>query len=185
VINAEDDFTGMLAHLLGTLGFDVDVHPWQALTGAGGAALATAELIVLGPGPGDPNDLSDQRILALHLLAKARLAAAAPVLGVCLGHQILSAALGLRVERLPRPDQGRQSRINLFGTAHRVGFYNSFIVRAPDHPTPGLTLSLDDGRQRVQALRGEMVAGLQFHPESVLTTAGLEILRHELARLQR
>ena len=183
VINAEDDFTGMLAHLLGTLGFEVDVHPWQALTEVAGAALVTADLVVLGPGPGDPNDLSDQRILALHLLAKARLAAAAPVLGVCLGHQILSAQLGLRVERLPRPDQGRQTGINLFGSAHRVGFYNSFVVRAPDHPTPGLTFSLDD--QRVQALRGEMVAGLQFHPESVLTTAGLEILGIELARLQR
>lgn len=183
VINAEDDFTGMLAHLLGTLGFEVDVQPWQALTDVGGAALAAADLVVIGPGPGDPNDLSDQRILALHRLAKARLAAAAPVLGICLGHQILSAALGLRVERLPSPDQGRQTGINLFGTVHRVGFYNSYIVRAPDHPTPGLTFSLDDGRQRVQAVRGELVTGLQFHPESVLTTAGLEILGIELARL--
>jgi phenazine biosynthesis protein phzE len=185
VINAEDDFTGMLAHVLGTLGFEVEVQPWQALTEAGGSSLADVELLVLGPGPGDPHDLSDPRILALHLLAKARLAAAAPVLGICLGHQILSAALGLRVERLPLPDQGRQTGISLFGTPHRVGFYNSFVVRAPDHPTPGLIFSLDDDGRRVQALRGEMVTGLQFHPESVLTTAGPEILAAELARLRQ
>ncbi len=184
VINAEDDFTGMLAHLLRTLGFEVDVQPWQTLMGAGGAALAGADLVVLGPGPGDPNDLGDQRIRALHRLAKARLATAAPVLGICLGHQILSLALGLRVDRLPRPDQGRQTGISLFGTAQRVGFYNSYAVKAPAHPTPGLTFSLDDDRQRVQAIRGEQVTGLQFHPESVLTTAGLEILGTELARLR-
>jgi phenazine biosynthesis protein phzE len=182
VINAEDDFTGMLAHLLNTLGFDVEVHPWQALNGTGGPALAAAELVLLGPGPGDPNDLSDQRILALHLVAKTRLASAAPVLGICLGHQILSVALGLRVERLPSPDQGRQTGIDLFGTAHRVGFYNSYVVAAPDHPVPGLTFSLD--QDRVQAVRGDQVTGLQFHPESVLTTAGLEILETELARLR-
>jgi phenazine biosynthesis protein phzE len=200
VINAEDDFTGMLAHQLGSLGFEVDVQPWSALSGPGGAALAGAELVVLGPGPGDPNDLDDLRIRALHQLARTRLAAAAPLFGVCLGHQILSVALGLRVERLPAPDQGRQTGISLFGAAHRVGFYNSFAVRAPvrgagpasrpasdrasHRETPDLTFSLDEGGEWVQALRGPMVAGVQFHPESVLTTAGLQILDTELHRLR-
>jgi 2-amino-4-deoxychorismate synthase len=169
---------------LDALGYDVDIQPWQAMVGASGIALSSADLVVLGPGPGDPNDLSDPRILALHLLAKARLAAAAPVLGICLGHQILSTELGLRVERLPQPDQGRQTGIDLFGTAHRVGFYNSFVVRAPDQPLPGLSFALDNNGTSALALRGEGVAGLQFHPESVLTTAGLEILGAELARLR-
>ena len=183
VINAEDDFTGMLAHLLDRLGFEVDVHPWSDLSGDGGTALVNADLVVLGPGPGDPNDHSDRRIRALHRLAQARLTAHAPVLGVCLGHQILSAALGLRVERLPRPDQGRQRRVTLFGVEHRVGFYNSYVVRTPERPVPDLAFSLDESGQRVQAFRGQQVTGLQFHPESVLTTAGLEILGTELARL--
>jgi phenazine biosynthesis protein phzE len=183
VINAEDDFTGMLAHLLSTLGFEVDVQPWTALTGPDAVALTTAELVVLGPGPGDPTDLSDPRILALHQLAKARLAAGAPILGVCLGHQILSVALGLRTERLPTPDQGRQIEIDLFGSVHRVGFYNSYIVRIPDGPTPALAFSADPTGRQVQAIRGERVTGLQFHPESVLTTAGVEILGVELTRL--
>jgi len=181
VINAEDDFTGMLAHLLDTLGFEVDVQPWQALH-QGGPDLA--DLVVLGPGPGDPTDLSDPRMLALHGLAKARLAAASPTLGICLGHQILSVALGLRVDRLPTPDQGRQTGIDLFGSPYRVGFYNSYVALAPEHATPGLTFSVDERGERVLAVRGERVTGLQFHPESVLTTAGLEILGIELARLR-
>ena len=185
MINAEDDFTGMLSHVFRRLGFEVDVHPWSALTGPDADALTTAELVVLGPGPGDPTDLSDPRILALHELAKARLAAGAPVLGVCLGHQILSVELGLRTERLPIPDQGRQVRIDLFGRVHRVGFYNSYIVRVPDGPTPGLVFSSDPTGRQVQAIRGERVTGLQFHPESVLTTDGLEILGDELARLYK
>jgi phenazine biosynthesis protein phzE len=184
VINAEDDFTGMLAHLLSSLGFDVQVHPWEILTGPGRSAIEAAELVVLGPGPGDPGDLSDPRILAMHTLAKARLAANAPVLGVCLGHQILAHTLGLRAVRLEQPDQGRQLDIDLFGTPYTVGFYNSYVVQAPTDPTPGLTFSLDATGQRVQAIRGNALSSFQFHPESVLTTDGLGILRTELARLR-
>jgi phenazine biosynthesis protein phzE len=188
VINAEDDFTGMLAQLLRAVGFAVDVHPWEDLTGPAGEHIAQAELVVLGPGPGDPGDLADPRILALRTLAKVRLAAGQPVLGVCLGHQILAQALGLRVTRLDRPDQGKQSVLNLFGSVRRVGFYNSYVVQAPsepesNHATPGLTFSLDHTRTRVQAIRGAGLASFQFHPESVLTLDGPEILEAELRRL--
>jgi phenazine biosynthesis protein phzE len=184
VINAEDDFTGMLAQLLATLGFEVEVQPWTRISEYESEHEQAAEIVVLGPGPGDPNDLSDPRIAALHRLARARLAAKAPVFGVCLGHQILGATLGLTVQRLPRPDQGRQTGITLFGVPHRVGFYNSYVVRAPQFPIPGLAFSLDENRRRVHAFRGDQVGGLQFHPESVLTTAGLDILGGELDRLR-
>jgi phenazine biosynthesis protein phzE len=65
----------------------------------------------------------------------------------------------------------------------RVGFYNSFVVRAPSEPMPELSLSLDAGGTRVQAIRGSGLASFQFHPESVLTTEGPQILAAELARL--
>jgi 2-amino-4-deoxychorismate synthase len=196
VVDAEDDFTGMLALVLARLGHAVEVRPWSAvaagpaLTGpeatsalaVGGSSEAAADLVVLGPGPGDPGDRSDPRIATLHRIARARLAAGAPVLGVCLGHQVLSLALGLRVERLPRPDQGRQRRVDLFGVPHRVGFYNSFSPVAPAEARDDLDLVRDD-QGRVVALRGAGVTGLQFHPESVLTTNGLEILGRELDRL--
>jgi 2-amino-4-deoxychorismate synthase len=183
VIDAEDDFTGMLAHQLRSLGFEVAVHPWHVLDTEAGAELTEVELVVLGPGPGDPRDLSDPRIHALHALAKARIAAKTPLLGICLGHQIMAHTLGLTVHRLPRPDQGRQSGIDLFGSPHRVGFYNSYVAHAPTDPMPGFSFSLDGASGRINAFRGEALTGLQFHPESVLTTDGLEILDVELARL--
>jgi phenazine biosynthesis protein phzE len=125
----------------------------------------------------------DHRIRSLRSLAQARLAVGLPSLGICLGHQILSLALGLGVHRLPVPDQGRQRRIDLFGQEHRVGFYNSFSVTVPDEPLASVTLSTDDQQRQVFALRGRRVAGFQFHPESVLTTQGGTILGAELARM--
>jgi phenazine biosynthesis protein phzE len=184
VVNAEDDFTAMLGHLLRSLGFMVTEYSWEELSGPAGDHLAvTSDPVVLGPGPGDPRDIMDRRIRSLRSLAQARLAVGLPTLGICLGHQILALALGLGVHRLPVPDQGRQRRIDLFGQAHRVGFYNSFSVTVPDQPFAAVALSTDDQERQVFALRGRNVAGFQFHPESVLTTEGGAILGAELARL--
>jgi phenazine biosynthesis protein phzE len=119
------------------------------------------------------------------------------VLGVCLGHQILAQALGLRVARLPTPDQGRQTGIELFGTGRRVGFYNSYVAYAPARDSAQAPANLQfslapgdpdpnpdqDQERRVHAVRTPTATGLQFHPESVLTTEGLQILDAELSRL--
>jgi phenazine biosynthesis protein phzE len=188
VIDAEDDFTGMLAHQLSSLGYTVEVRPWDTLGPAETTVLTGPDLVVLGPGPGDPRDLAEPRMRLLHTVALARLAAGVPILGICLGHQLLSQVLGLRVERLALPDQGRQTGVDLFGSARRVGFYNSYAAYTPAAPTPGLRFSLEpatpntEGR-RVHALRAATATGLQFHPESVLTTEGLQILDAELTRL--
>ncbi|GAA3591312.1 phenazine-specific anthranilate synthase component I [Kineosporia mesophila] len=184
VVNAEDDFTAMLGHLLRSQGFAVTEHSWEDLSGPIGDELTTtADPVVIGPGPGDPRDIMNRRMRALRSLTQARLAVSLPTLGICLGHQILSLSLGLGVSRLPFPDQGRQRQIDLFGRPHHVGFYNSFAVPAPGGPFDGLTLAVDDTGTFVNALRGRNLAGFQFHPESVLTTQGNLILAAELARL--
>ncbi len=182
VVNAEDDFTAMLGHLLGSLGFTVTEYPWEALSGPEGDHLSvTSDPVLLGPGPGDPRDILDRRIRSLRSLAQARLAVGLPTMGICLGHQILALALGFGVHRLSVPDQGRQRRIELFGTSHRVGFYNSFAVTTPDQPSDRFELATDGEGRQVYALRGRNMAGFQFHPESVLTTAGGSILAAGLA----
>ncbi|MBT0770363.1 chorismate-binding protein [Kineosporia sp. J2-2] len=180
VVNAEDDFTAMLAHVLRAQGFAVTGHSWDDLSGPLGNDLVTTdEPVVLGPGPGDPRDIMNRRIRALRSLAEGRLSMSLPTLGICLGHQILSLALGFEVSRLPAPDQGRQRGIDLFGERHRVGFYNSFAVSGAGRATT----STDDAGQYVYALRARNVSGFQFHPESVLTTEGGRILAAELGRL--
>jgi phenazine biosynthesis protein phzE len=180
VIDAEDDFTAMLGHLLRSLGFGVTLISWNQVAARLDMIEQPAPL-VLGPGPGDPADLSLERIAVLRQIAATRLDARLPTIGICLGHQILGLELGLSVRRLPFPDQGVQAAVRVFGQTQHVGFYNSFVLAPPADGLPGFTMDADDGNGRIVAMRGPSVAGLQFHPESVLTTNGGEILRQAVA----
>ncbi|MER5863496.1 anthranilate synthase family protein [Kitasatospora sp. NPDC002040] len=183
VIDAEDDFTAMLTHLLRSFGLRTGVHRYDA-PGLDLALAAHRGPVLLGSGPGDPNDTQDRRIVRLRALTRRLLAAARaggnPVLGICLGFQLLSSALGLTVSRAERPQQGTQRSIALFGHPATVGFYNSFSVRADRGPVralaeDGVELCLEPGTDEVLALRGPGVAGVQFHPESVLSRSGAEL----------
>ena len=185
VVEAEDDFTAMFAHLLRSLGLGVRVLPWPA-TGPGGPLGDVAErsgVVVVGPGPGDPRDAADPRVGALRRITRTRLATGRPTLAVCLGHQLAAAALGMRVEPLRVPNQGVQERIHLFGSRQTVGFYNSFVARVPRAVPAETAVAADPLDGRVHAIRRAGLATLQFHPESVLTTDGIGILRRELVRL--
>ncbi|MGX6607075.1 anthranilate synthase family protein [Micromonosporaceae bacterium Da 78-11] len=192
IVDGEDTFTAMLAHQLKALGLTVTVVPWHTanagggLSGAGGG-LGGADLVVLGPGPGDPGNLADPKMAALHAVAAARLAAGRPLLAVCLGHQILSALLGLDLHRRDSPYQGVAHDIDLFGVIRRVGFYSSFsaICRtdAFDSPHGRVEVARDRLDDTVHALRGPGFAGVQFHPESVLSRDGVAILADLLPTL--
>ncbi|OLF09588.1 anthranilate synthase family protein [Actinophytocola xanthii] len=177
VVDAEDTFTAMLAHQLAALGTTVTVrscHRRPELTGF--------DLVVLGPGPGDPRDRRLPTVAALHGMVEELLAAGTSFLAVCLAHQVLCSALGLPLVRRERPHQGVQREIDLFGRAERVGFYNSFaavgdrstLVRSA--ATGPVELSRDPVDGQVHALRAARFASTQFHPESVLTRHGPEIL---------
>jgi phenazine biosynthesis protein phzE len=115
------------------------------------------------------------RAFARQLLDERR-----PTLGICLGHQLICAELGLELHRRPTPNQGAQIPVGLFGRTEALGYYNSYAVLAPS--APGDWELAHDGPE-LAALRGPHYTGLQFHPESVLTRDGLAILRRELVRL--
>ncbi|MEU7568579.1 anthranilate synthase family protein [Streptomyces fradiae] len=182
VVDAEDTFTSMLAHLLRSTGLEVTVRRYDE-PGLREAALEHPGPVVLGPGPGDPGDGGDLRMRLLRDLA-ARLLGAHPhpLLGVCLGHELLAAELGLPVVRKRVPLQGAQLDVDLFGARERVGFYNSFTARCDDAAAArlagrGVEVSRDPLTGEVHALRGDGFAGVQFHPESVLTLNGIALLR--------
>ncbi|MEE6261505.1 anthranilate synthase family protein [Plantactinospora sonchi] len=186
IIDAEDTFTGMLAHQLRALGLAVELRAWDELTDLTGLDQATglgpahADLTVVGPGPGDPGDLADPRMAALRTVVGRLLESGRPTLGVCLGHQILAGRLGLRLHRRTAPYQGLQRDVDLFGTTRRVGFYSSYTARSEtDGVTTGygpVELARDATDGAVHALRGLTYAGVQFHPESVLSRDGLAVL---------
>jgi phenazine biosynthesis protein phzE len=185
VVDAEDTFTAMLAHLLRSLGLTVTVRRFDE-PGLREAVLAHLGPVVLGPGPGDPGDEADPRMRFLRDLAATVLRERPHgVLGVCLGHELIAAELGLEIVRKRVPYQGAQTTVDLFGRPETVGFYNSFVARCDDEAAGelaahGVEVSrAADGE--VHALRGPGFAGVQFHPESVLSVRGIDVVRELLA----
>ncbi|WP_203767655.1 anthranilate synthase family protein, partial [Paractinoplanes deccanensis] len=146
-----------------------------------------ADLLVAGPGPGDPGDPDDPKMAVMRGLIEARLAAGRPLFAVCLGHEILAVLLGLALRRRDAPYQGLARDIDLFGETRRVGFYSSFaaVSDTDDLTTPHgeVQISRDRADAAVHALRGPRFAGVQFHPESVLSRDGLTVLAELLPQL--
>jgi phenazine biosynthesis protein phzE len=183
VIDAEDTFTAMLAHQLRTLGLTVTIHRWNEHYTAD-----EHDLVVVGPGPGDPRDQTDPKIAHLRRVLRDLLTSGQPFLAVCLSHQVLSALLGLELIRRTEPNQGVQKEITLFGRKVRVGFYNTFASRSDTAVTqcvglPEIETSRDEETGQVHALRSKGFRSLQFHPESVLSPDGLAILREMVKEL--
>ncbi|AZM78181.1 phenazine-specific anthranilate synthase component I [Streptomyces sp. KPB2] len=189
VVDAEDTFTAMLAHVLRSSGLTVSVRRYdepglrEAVLGHGGGP------VVLGPGPGDPSDRADRKMRFLRSLTAEVLGTHRHgVLGVCLGHELIAAELGLGIVRKEVPYQGAQTEIDLFGRRETVGFYNSFTARCDDEAAlelaaHGIEVSRSAGGE-VHALRGDGFAGVQFHPESVLTLNGTAIVRELAGQLR-
>jgi phenazine biosynthesis protein phzE len=176
IVDNEDAFTSMLAVELHALGLETTRVAHDEVPDHDGF-----DLVLLGPGPGDPRDVASPRIGGLRRLAKLLIDHRKPTLGLCLGHQALAAELGLELVRLATPMQGTQVELDLFGNTERVAFYNSYAARLPEFLVLETVAIPDTGF--TAALRGPSFTGLQFHPESVLTMDGLGILGREIRRL--
>lgn len=182
VIDHADSFVYNLVQLIGTLGAEPIVmrHDRTDLPTLL-AREADCNAVVLSPGPGHPRSLALSRALIDHL---ARQAIAKPVLGVCLGHQLLGIWLGAQVERATHPLHGqavpiyhqRQSIFSAQPTPLRVARYNSLTVQRPwpDRLIP-LAWSEDDELMALQ-VRGLPWFGVQFHPESYLSELGVPLV---------
>ncbi|MFE9095206.1 anthranilate synthase family protein [Streptomyces sp. NPDC007264] len=195
VVDGEDTFTAMLAHVLRSSGLEVTVRRYDG-PGLREAVLAHEGPVVLGPGPGDPSDLDDPKMRFLRdLTAELIRGHRHGVLGVCLGHELIAAELGLEIVRKEVPHQGAQLEIDLFGRRETVGFYNSFVAHCDDETAAELAahgVEVSRGADgEVHALRGprraagapmNAVAGVQFHPESVLSVGGAAIVRELLVQ---
>lgn len=172
VVDAEDRFTTMLAHQLRHLGLDARIVPWHEVQDA---EIDAAELLVAGPGPGDPRDANSPRIARMRELVGRRLDQGAPLLAVCLSHQILADRLGLDLAPLAAPHQGLQKAVPVFGEDASIGFYNTFTARlSPGSETSGV--SADPATGDVYALRGDGYASVQGHLESILSRDGIRTL---------
>jgi phenazine biosynthesis protein phzE len=186
VVDNEDTFMGMLGHQLRALGVRTTITRFDNPLPTEGF-----DLVIVGPGPGDPRDAADPRMNTLRALTRDLLAGTVPFLSICLGHQILATELGLEIVRLEVPNQGVQKLVNLFGRSELVGFYNTYAAGAEHDFIPGtgqrkpIDISRNPRTGHVHALRGAGFRSVQFHLESILTQHGPQILSDLLTSLLR
>ncbi|MBS0561405.1 MAG: aminodeoxychorismate/anthranilate synthase component II [Proteobacteria bacterium] len=183
LIDNYDSFTFNLVHFLGDVGAECDVRRNDSLTVEQALALAP-EAIVLSPGPCTPNEAG----ICLDLIAAA--AGRIPVLGVCLGHQAIGQAFGGKVIRAPLPVHGKVFDIHHQGSDVFAGLptpfqatrYHSLIVdrdTLPEALAP--TAFTADGLVMGLRHRALPIFGVQFHPESIASQYGHDLLRNFLA----
>jgi para-aminobenzoate synthetase component II len=177
-----DSFTYNLAQYLGQMGQKLAVRRNDQITLDEIAALRP-ERILISPGPCTPQEAG----ISIRLIQ--RFAGEIPILGVCLGHQAIGAAFGARVIRAKQLMHGKTSEIEHDGrglfeklpkpfTATR---YHSLIVERETLPAElEISAETDDGVIMGLRHRKFRVEGVQFHPESVLTTSGFDLLKNFL-----
>ena len=185
VIDNYDSFVYNLVQYLGELGADPQVHRHDAVTVDEVEALEP-DAVLISPGPGRPEDAGVST--AVIRWAAGRV----PVLGVCLGHQAIGAAWGGKVVRAPEVMHGKTSRIHHEGTGVFAGLpdpleatrYHSLIVDRESVPDElEITATSEDGLVMGLRHRNLDVEGVQFHPESILTVSGHDLLANFLARV--
>ncbi|MCW2844255.1 MAG: Anthranilate synthase component and chorismate binding protein [Nocardioides sp.] len=182
ILDGEDDFVNMLRHVLGVLGMTSSVVRHEDYVEG---SLDGFDLVIVGPGPGDPRDGDDPKMARLRYAVAALLADGQPFLAVCLGHQALCHELGIDLAYKDIVFQGTQSPVQIDGRTERVGFYNTFVGRvatgdaAPGELPAGVSVEADEATGDIHLLRGPHYAGIQFHAESILTEHGYDLL-HEI-----
>ncbi len=187
LIDNYDSFTWNLYHYLSELGAEVEVHRNDSLT-VEEALARKPRAIVLSPGPCDP----DKAGICLPLIEQA--AGVIPLLGVCLGHQSIGQAFGGRIERAPQPLHGKLSTISHDGKGIFDGIpspmtvtrYHSLTVARSDLPASlEVTAESEDGLIMGLRHRHLPIEGVQFHPESIASEHGHQLLRNFLATAGR
>ena len=177
LVDNYDSFTYNLVQYLGELGADVVVRRHDAVDVDGIRALAPTHLVI-SPGPKTPNEAG------ISVDAIRALGGELPILGVCLGHQAIGQAFGARVIRAPEPVHGKTSAIRHDGRTVFAGLadpleatrYHSLVVDPDLAPDLEASAWLDDGLVMGVRHRTLAVEGVQFHPESILTGAGKDLL---------
>jgi anthranilate synthase/aminodeoxychorismate synthase-like glutamine amidotransferase len=184
VIDNYDSFTYNLVQYLGELGQEVRVVRNDEIAARDVAGLAPSH-IVISPGPCTPNEAG------ISLAVIEAYAGKIPILGVCLGHQSIGQAFGGKIVRAGRVMHGKTSQIHHDGRGVFSGLPNPFeatryhsLVIEPASVPEVLEVTARTAEDEIMAVRHRTlpVEGVQFHPESFLTTAGKDLLRNFIAK---
>lgn len=183
IIDNYDSFTYNLVQYLGELGEQIEVRRNDEVTLDEIDLKLRPDRIVISPGPGTPDQAGVSLRVVEHLAGKT------PILGVCLGHQAIGQVFGGRVVRAPRIFHGKPSVVQHDGKtifeglepSFEAGRYHSLIVERETLPDC-LEISASTPNGTIMGLRHRQlkVEGVQFHPESIMTTEGKKLLQNFL-----
>lgn len=178
-----DSFTYNLVHAVKSLGYtDVDIIRNDKIDLND---VEKYDKIILSPGPGIPEE-AGQLLPLIRRYAKTK-----SILGVCLGHQAIGVAFGTKLENIPFVFHGVQTPMKIIGNDYifreipeeiEVGRYHSWIVSPIDFPENELEITAVDNENSIMAMKHRTldVHGVQFHPESILTPEGINIINNFL-----
>jgi anthranilate synthase/aminodeoxychorismate synthase-like glutamine amidotransferase len=183
VIDNYDSFTYNLVQYLGELGAEMKVFRNDEITADDAEQDLKPEKILISPGPGTPDDAG----VTLSIID--RFARSIPILGVCLGHQAIGQYFGGKVIRAPEPVHGKPVTVHHDGKTifeglandFKGGRYHSLVVERESLPEC-LEISAESPDGLVMAVRHRehKIEGVQFHPESILTEQGKQLLQNFL-----
>lgn len=183
LIDNYDSFTYNVYQLVANLGYQVEVIRNDQITPAEIAA-RNYSAIIISPGPGTPDDAG----ISLDIIE--RFAGKLPILGICLGHQAIGQVFGGKVVRAPQPVHGKVSYIEHHdqGIYHGIpqnfaaGRYHSLIVEKESLPDC-LEITANTAAGLIMGLRHKeyVIEGIQFHPESILTPEGRNLVKNFLS----
>ena len=187
VIDNYDSFVYNLVQYLGELGAEPIVHRHDAITLEQAAEL-DPDGVLISPGPGTPDDAGISNEAILHFTGRK------PVLGVCLGHQAIGQVFGGTVVRAPEIMHGKTSLVRHLGVGVFAGLpqpleatrYHSLVVARDTVPDVlEITAETDDGIVMGLRHREHPTEGVQFHPESILTVGGHDLVGNFLEQVDR
>ena len=185
LIDNYDSFTYNVYQAVTRLGFAVEVVRNDKTT-CSEIAAGGYDAAIISPGPGTPDDAGISREIVANLAGKL------PILGICLGHQVIGDVFGGKVVRAPKPVHGKVARVHHEGQGlyadlpqpFIAGRYHSLVVDAPSLPDClMITATTDDGLIMGLKHRKHKVEGIQFHPESILTPDGNKVLQNFLTHI--
>ncbi|MEI6206226.1 MAG: aminodeoxychorismate/anthranilate synthase component II [Desulfuromonadales bacterium] len=187
MIDNYDSFTFNIVQYLGQLGENVKVYRNDMISLAEMEALKPVRLVI-SPGPCSPDEAGISISAIKHFSGKI------PILGVCLGHQAIGAAFGGNIVRSATLMHGKTSPINHDGKELFAGLpnpfqatrYHSLIIDRPTLPAClEVTASVENGEIMGIRHKDLPIWGVQFHPESILTEGGMDVLKNFLSISQR
>lgn len=182
LIDNYDSFAQSICHLLIQTGAEVILHHCDTVS-VDEALQLDCDLIVLGPGPGTPKDAGIMLPLAVKAVGKI------PLLGICLGHQVINEVFGGKTQRAKKPFHGKSSLIYHTNSGIFQGLpkpvpmmrYHSLVVS----PAPSLNITAWNDQQEVMGLSHPLhpIETIQFHPESALSPYGFQLIKNYLNQL--